>query len=1073
MTLSDISIKNPVFAWMLMIGLIVFGFIGFNRMGVSQLPDVDFPILTVNVTWEGAAPEVMETEVTDTLEDAVMSVQGIKEVSSVSRQGNATVTIEFDLNKDIDVALQEVQSKIAQAQRTLPKEIDPPVISKSNPEDQPIMWLAFSGDRDLRFLMQYTRDYLKDQFTTVPGVGEVFLGGYVEPNLRVWLDAEKLSKFELTVQDVSAAIDAQHAEVPAGRIETGSQELNVRVMGEATTVQEFRRLIIPARSGSPIYRPLRIGDVATVDDGLADIRRISRSNGLAAVGLGIRKQRGSNAVAVSQAVKARMEEIQKSLPSGTQLVVNFDKTRFVSDSIHEMSQTLLLAALFTSLVCWVFLGSFSSALNVVLAIPTSIIGAFLILYFCGFTLNTFTLLGLSLCIGIVVDDAIMVLENIVRHREEGLSRVKAALVGAREITFAAMASAVAILAIFLPVVFMKGIIGRFFFQFGVTLSVAVSLSLLEALTLAPMRCSQFLEVGHTTALGRGVDRLMAALTKGYRKALEKCLAWRWTVVGVALTIFIGGFWFLKGVKKEFVPAQDQSVFLVRLKTPLGSSIEFTDAAVKKCETFMSGRPEVVRVYAAVGGFGGGEVNTAMMFITMKDPKDRPVAPPFLRPPSQQEFITHIRKELNKIPGIERAGVQDLSLSGFSSQRGYPVEFTVRGPQWEKLAEVAHTLMDKMKDSGLMVDIDTDYQLGMPEVRVAPDREKASARGVTVTSIANTINAMIGGVRVGKYTEGGKRYDIRLRLATEDRRRPTDIGRIYVRNNRGETVRLSDVVGLKEKPSLLSITRRNRERAIGVFANIAPGKSQGEALAYLESVAKTATPEGYRVVLSGSAETYKDSFQSLLYALVLGIFIAYMVLGAQFNSFVHPFTVLMALPFSITGAFIALRLTGITLNIYSMIGLLLLMGIVKKNSILLVDFTNERRKKGLTVRQALLEACPVRLRPILMTSVSTVVGAIPAALAMGAGAESIRPMAVVVIGGMILSTLLTLFVVPAVYSLLSTLQSHRHDKDLEEALRELGEIPSIQGTPPNSGAENLLRDFPLPPGGRGVGEGGQL
>jgi multidrug efflux pump subunit AcrB len=402
----------------------------------------------------------------------------------------------------------------------------------------------------------------------------------------------------------------------------------------------------------------------------------------------------------------------------------------------------------------VFLGSFSSALNVILAIPTSIIGAFLILYFCGFTFNTFTLLGLSLCIGIVVDDAIMVLENIVRHREQGLPRVKAAIVGAREITFAAMASAVAILAIFLPVVFMKGIIGKFFFQFGVTLSVAVSLSLLEALTLAPMRCSQFLTVGHTTAMGRLVDRVMAVLTRGYRRVLEQCLAWRWTVVGIALGVFIGGFGLLKGVKKEFVPAQDQSVFLVRLKTPLGSSIEFTDEAVKKCEAFMSGRPEVNRVYAAVGGFGGGEVNSAMMFISMKDPKDRPVAEPFQRPPSQQEFIGLVRKELNKIPGIERAGVQDLSLSNFSSQRGYPVEFTVRGPDWDKLAEVAHTLMDKMTASGLMVDIDTDYQLGMPEVRVAPDRNKASARGVTVASIGNTINAMIGGVRVGKYTQGG-------------------------------------------------------------------------------------------------------------------------------------------------------------------------------------------------------------------------------------------------------------------------------------------------------------------------------
>jgi multidrug efflux pump subunit AcrB len=459
---------------------------------------------------------VIETEITDVIEDAVMSVQGIQEVSSTSRQGSARVTLEFELSKDIDVALQEVQSKLAQAQRLLPRDADPAVVSKSNPEDQPIMWLAVSGDKPRRDLMEYVRDHVKDRFTTVPGVAEVFLGGYVEPNLRVWLDADRLRARELAAEDILRAIEAQHAEVPAGRIETGRQELNVRVLGEAATVDEFRRIIVPSRSGSPIYRTLRLGDVAVVEDGLADVRRISRVNGVSAVGLGIRKQRGANAVAVAKAVKERMAAVQKDLPAGLTVGVNFDTTQFIEESVHELVTTLVLAAVLTSIVCWVFLGSFSSALNVILAIPTSIIGAFILLYFFGFTLNTFTLLGLSLCVGIVVDDAIMVLENIVRHREGGQSRVKAALIGAREITFAALAATVAILAIFVPVIFMKGIVGKFLYQFGVTLSVAVSLSLLEALTLAPMRCSQFLEVGHSTALGRGVDRVMKSLARALR-----------------------------------------------------------------------------------------------------------------------------------------------------------------------------------------------------------------------------------------------------------------------------------------------------------------------------------------------------------------------------------------------------------------------------------------------------------------------------------------------------------------------------------------------------------------------------
>jgi hydrophobe/amphiphile efflux-1 (HAE1) family protein len=1025
---------------MLMIGLVVFGAMGFKGMGVSQLPDVDFPVLSVSVTWEGAAPEVMETEIADVLEDALISIQGLREVSSTSRQGSVSLNLEFDLSKDIDVALQEVQSKIAQAQRRLPREMDPPVINKSNPEDQPILWLALSGDKPVREIMEYTRDHLKDRFTTVPGVGEVTLGGYIDPNLRVWVNADKLRKLELTVDDVIKAIESQHTEVPAGRIETGSQELNVRVLGEAKTVEEFGDLIIPSRGGAPVYKPIRLKDVAEIEDGLADVRRLSRAQGKPAVGLGIRKQRGANAVAVAEEIKKRLAEVQKDLPQGLELVVNFDTTKFIKDSTHELLFTLTMAAILTSIVCWVFLGSWSSAFNVIMAIPTSIIGAFFILYLCGFTLNTFTLLGLSLCIGIVVDDAIMVLENIVRHRELGLSRVRAALVGAREISFAAMAATVAILAIFVPVVFMKGIIGKFFFQFGVTMSVAVSLSLLEALTLAPMRCAQFLEVGHSSALGGFMDRAMESLTLFYRKTLKRSLDWRWMVCLLATIIFVVSLFIVKTLKKEFVPSQDQSRFLVRLQTPLGSSIETTDQVYRKAEAIALSRPEVDRFFGAIGGFGGGEVNVAQMFVTLKEVGQRPITPPYKKRPTQSDVMDLFRKEFKTIPGVQRAAVQDLSQQGFSSQRGYPVELSLRGTEWDKLGELAEKLTEKMESSGLMIDADTDYRVGMPEVRVAPNRDMAAQRSVTVGSIANTINAMIGGVRAGKYTRGGKRYDIRVRLVADERRRPNDIQKIYVRNSRGELVPLLDVVGIKEKPSLLSINRKNRERAVGVFANVAKGKAQGEALAYVQQAAKEILPEGYRAVLSGSAQTYQESFGSLLQALALGFIVAYMVLGAQFNSFIHPFTVLLALPFSVTGAFLALKVTGISLNIYSMIGLLLLMGLVKKNSILLVEFTNERRKEGKSIRQSLEEACPIRLRPILMTSVSTIVGAIPAAIAFGPGAETVRPMAVVVIGGMIVSTLLTLYVVPCAYSLLARLQSERHEKDLKEALQELGELP---------------------------------
>ncbi len=1054
MTLSDISIKNPVAAWMLMIGLIVFGWISFQRMGISQLPDVDFPVINVTVAWEGAAPEVMETEVTDVLEDAVMSIEGIQEVSSNSRQGQATITIEFGLDRDIDVALQEVQSKIAQAQRNLPREIDPPVVVKTNPEDQPIMWVSLAGDRPLRDLMIYTHDVLKNQFTVLPGVGEVFLGGYIDPNLRVWIDQKKMTEAQLTVDDILDAIGSQHEEVPSGIIDTGKREFNVRVMGEAATSEEFSRIVIPTRhGGGAIWSTVRIGDVATVEDGLNDARRISRNQLKPAIGLGIRKQRGSNAVAVAQGVKERVLELQNTLPEGMTLSLVFDSTKFIEESTSELTFTLVLSALLTGVVCWLFLGSWSSTVNVLLAIPTSIIGSFIVLNFMGFTLNTFTLLGLSLAIGIVVDDAIMVLENIVRYLEHGFSKVRAAIVGAREITFAAVAASIAILAIFLPVVFMKGIVGKFFYQFGVTMSVAVLLSLLEALTLAPMRCSQQLNLQSDNILTRFMDRFLGGLIAFYRRSLNWALDRRGLVVIGSIVIFATSLLIAKTIKKEFVPAQDEGRFLVRIQTPIGSSIGATDEAVRAAEDFLMHRPEIEQYYLAIGGFGGGEVNTAMMFITLKPRKERPIVAPATHRLSQQEIMAVVRDEFNKLPGVERAIAQDLSLSGFSAQRGFPVEFTIRGPDWDQLAAYSGTIMEKMKASGLMTDVDTDYILGMPELRVLPNREAASLRGVSIDSIGRTVNATIGGVRAGKYTQNGKRYDIRVRLTDKDRQRPEDIGTLWVRNQHGELVNLSDVTTRVEKPSLLSITRRNRERAIGIFANIAPGSSQAEALAGVQKIANEILPEGYHAVFTGSAKGFEESFQSLIFALILGLFVAYMVLGSQFNSFLHPVTVLLALPFSITGAFIALKLGGRSLNIYSMIGIVLLMGIVKKNSILLVDFTNNIRKKYAdledrtkAVRESLLEACPLRLRPILMTSFATIAGAIPPALGLGPGAETRIPMALVVIGGVFLSTFLTLYVVPCVYSLLARFEGHKHEANLKEALKELGETGKEPSTP---------------------------
>jgi len=1040
MTLSDISIRKPVFAWMLMLGLLVFGTLCFTRLGISQLPDVDFPVVTVTVNWTGASPESVETAVTDVVEDSIMSIEGIRSVSSTCTEGISSTKIEFEMNRDIDVAMQEIQSSISQAARKLPDDIDPPIVRKSNPDDQPILWAALTGGKDLREKVLFARDHLKDDITTVEGVGDVNLGGYIDPSMRIWLNTDKMRQNEIAADDVVNALKQGSTLTPTGYMDSGDHESNLKVLSEAATPEQFGQLVIPTRGGQQIWTRLHIKDVARVEEGLADVRKIARLNGVSAVGLGVIKQRGSNAVAVGRAIKSRIRYLKDLLPKGMGLSAVTDSTRFIEESTHELLFNLGLSAILTSIVCYLFLGSISSAFNVVLAIPVSLVGSFIFIYFFGFTLNTFTLLALSLSIGIVVDDAIMVLENIVRYYEKGMGRVKASLLGAREITGAATAASLAILAIFLPVVFMNGIVGKYFFQFGIAMSVTVLISLLEALTLAPMRCSQFLSGGHGNKASQWVNRKLDTLAAFYHRALSWSLNHRWKVVGVSLALFVGSLFMLKFIRQEFVPPQDQSRFLMSIQTPMGSSLDFTDNVMKKIEEKLKARPEVDSYFTVLGGFGGGLVNEAHMFVTLKEVGKRPYAAPFTHRPSQQEVMGWARKEFSAIPGVRRASMIDLSLSGFSTGRGYPIQFQVLGPEWDQLASLDHEFMKRLEGSGLMTDIFTDYNPNMPEVQVIPDPDKASQRGVTIANIATTISAMVGSLKVNKYTDAaGRRNDVLVKLEDRFNRSIQDLNRIWLRNNRGEMVPLSQVMTTKKSASLLTIGRYGRERTVTLYANLAPNKSQADALDFVNKTAKEILPKGYHIVYSGSSQSSNEAFGSLMLALILGIFVAYMVLATQYNSFVHPFTVLMALPFSFIGAFFALAAMNISLNIYSMIGILLLMGIVKKNSILLVDFTNHQREEGKNVTDALLHACPLRLRPILMTSIATISAVIPAALALGPGSETTRPMAVVVIGGVVTSTVLTLIVVPCVYSLMSHLERPKHEQELHQALTELGEL----------------------------------
>ena len=1017
MNLTETCVKKPVLAWMLMAATVVFGLVAGTRIGISQFPDVDFPNISVSVVWEGAAPEVIENDIVEPLEEALAQVEGLLTITSSSRMGSANITIELDLSRNVDLALQDVQTKVSQAARRLPRDIDPPVISKSNPEDQPIMMVSLGGPFPARVISDYIQYGLREKLQTIPGVGEITMMGVQNRNVRVWLDAAQLDEKGLAVSDVILALQREHIELPAGRLETPGREVNVRVLGEAVDLETLRHIIIREVNGAPIY----LSDVALVEDGFEDVRRMARLNGVPAQGIGIKKQRGANAVSVAKAAKQAIADYQRTLPEGMTISVVNDSTKFIEDSVKEIQLELILSVILTALVCWMFLGSLSSTLNVILAIPMSLMGTIAIIYFLGFTFNTFTLLGLALAVGIVVDDAIMVMENIFRHREEGKSLVAAALEGTHEIAFAALAATLAVVAIFLPVIFIKGIIGRFFLQFGITLCLAVLLSYVEAVTLAPARCSQFLKTSREgrNRVGLFVDKGFRRLEKTYSVVLRRSLKRPVLILLLALILFAVSLGVFKIMRAEFVPSQDLSRLAIRLQTAVGSDLSETDGLILKAEDTVASRPETIQIYAFIGGFSGS-VNQGMIFATLAPPKERKLG--------QAEISGQIRRELNAIPGL-RAVIQDLSQQGFTAQRGFPVEFSVRGSNWDQLIELSQQIMAKLQASGLVVDLDTDYQLGMPELRVMPDRAMTADVGVSIDEVATTLNALVGGIRVGKYSTGGRRIDVRLKLMASQRSRPEDISRLRVRTRSGQLIPLSSLITSEEQPALQAITRRDRERAISIYANPAPGRSQSEAIKYVESLGRT-MPVGNRVVLGGASVAFRDSMSSLLFALFLGVAIAYMILGSQFNSFKDPVTIITILPLSIAGAAFALLFAGQSLNIFSMIGLLLLMGIVKKNSIILVDYANAFKAQGFGARESMEKAGPIRLRPILMTATATLMAAIPPALGLGSGSEIRTPMAIAVIGGLVLSTILSLVVVPSFYVIADRLAGQRKKKRAE-------------------------------------------
>lgn len=1006
MVLSDVSIKRPVFATMLMVSLLLFGYLGIRGMGVDQFPRVDFPIVTITTRLAGASPAITESDLTQPIEEQLNTIEGVKHVTSSSGLGVSLITVEFELERDIDIAAQDVRDKVALARAELPADAEEPVIQKVDINAQPVVWITLTG-LDIKTMSQVADEVLKPRLQTLAGVGEVRLGGFREREMRIWLDRNRLEAYQLTATDVIRAVQTKSVELPAGILESPQNEYRVNVRGQLANPQEFNDLVVMSVGDSPV----RLRDLGYAEDGLEPRRALARFNGEEAVGLGVAPRPGANTVAVARLVKERLGEVQSLLPPGMNARVAFDSSRFIEESISGAEHELIFGALFAVLVVFLFLRSWRSTIVVALTIPTSLVAAFGLMRAFDFTINNLTMLALSLSVGVVVDDAIVVLENIFHHLERGANPREAAQVGTSEIAFAALAATFSIAAVFIPVALIPGLIGRFLFQFGISVAVAVLLSLLVALTLTPMMASRFLQYSQKHGRLYGLlERAFTGTDAGYRRLLDWALTHRGVTVAIGAGAFLLALVLIPFIGTEFVPNQDESRFIIRLRTPIGSSIDYTDRFLAEAEQRLLADSAVSGVFSAVGLGGTGGVDQAFAFVNLvpRGERDR----------DQDQIMAQFRQSLNQIPGIV-AFVERVSAVG-GGQRNTPIQLVLKGPDLAELGRTAVGLTDSLRKVPGFVDVDHDLQLEQPELNVLIHRDLAASLGVSALDVSQTVSAMIGSLEISDFKTGGQRYDVRIQVLPEQRATPADLTQLTTRSEGGDIVRLASMVQGVEESGVNSIQRQDQQRVVNVFANLRPELALGDALPVAIDLAQGLLPPGYSVATSGQSEQFADAFGDLLFAVALSIGIIYILLAIQFEHFLHPLTLMLALPLALTGAFALMVATGTRLGIMGMIGMILLMGLVMKNSILLIDLTNKLREQGMELREALMTACPRRLRPILMTSAAIIFGVFPVAAQLTEGSELRAPMAIAVIGGVFSSTLLTLLVVPVVYTYIDAL-----------------------------------------------------
>ena len=1007
MTLPELSIKRHVFAWMLSAVIVLFGIISYQRIGVDRIPSIDFPIIMVNTTLKGANPDVVDASITSIIESAINTTPGIDHIQSSSSPGVSTITITFALNKNIDVAYNEVQAKVSQVLRRLPQDTDPPTVQKVDSNAQAVIWLALTGDRTIQQLNLYATNVLKKKLETINGVGEVTLGGRRDRVIRVNLSPDRMAAYKLSSTDLINAFNREHVQLPGGFLVSSQTEKLLKLDLEFHNVQDLGNLIIQHKDGAPV----RLKDVANIEDSITDNRQVARYNGKPTVGLGIVKIANSNTVEIIKEVERRLnEEIRPNLPQGMNIDISTNDSIFINQMVSSLKEHLFTGTFLAALVVFIFLRSLRSTLIIATAIPVSLLGAIAVMYFSGYTFNSMTLLGLLLLIGVVVDDAIVVLENIYRHRESiDKNPISAAINGSREVTFAVIAASLSLVCIFAPVIFMDGIIGMFFKSFGVVVTFGVLVSLFVSLTLTPMLCSRYLKVGHAdnkwyVAISEKLNKLDAY----YHKLLTMALNRRWRVlISTLIFVIVGGGVSLSYVKKDFVPESDEGSFSINVKTPLGSSLEYTNDRMKLIEAIIANHPkEVASYFSTIGAGSKGQVNQGNVNVRLVSKTDRKK--------SQQTLIKELKKEFDGIPGV-KAIPSPVSIA--KGQRSEKLQFNITGNNLEKIGQLSKAMQQSLSKNTEMGKVDLDVQLDLPQLDMEIDRQRAIAMGLNASDVAGAVSLFAGGINVAKYNDtngDGQRYDIRLKATEGELKQVADLSKIYLRSASGELVRLDSVASFKSTLGAAVIGRYDLQYSANFYAN--PSMPLGDAVTLVKETASKIVPSNYKLKMTGQAEEFGKTIKNVKFVFLLALILLYMVLASQFNSFVQPFIIMLAQPLAIIGGLIALLIAGDSLNIYSMIGLVLLIGLVAKNSILLVDLTNQLRESGESIDNALKAACPVRLRPVVMTSLTIILALLPAALGLGAGSETNKPLSVAIIGGMISSTLLTLIVVPAAYSL---------------------------------------------------------